>query len=382
MVAEQEIIGCDVATLLDPETGQEEENILEHLIKNRWQSLIPSHFEQNTLEGLLKRCDWRSFFSGRAIKYPGMTWNNDRKCAEDVRFSPSLAASSLKHVVDAARSLFSRFGGRHIGVQLSGGVDSSLVIGLLRACGIPFSLVGLSTERYEFRTERYVQLILAEKSERAELIDYEQCLPLSGLESVKPHAWPDISSLNFASDTAMAEACKRLGIEVLFTGSGGDVILGTEVPENPDDCDWHPQIFNYPWPKEVVYAQHGVELVSFYDDPKLINSIYNLRRGHRDDADKLWARSFFCDFLPAELVNFTYRADFWGIYVDGLQGALGKIRELHHEAHQLTNHSYFAPENLEYLLAQDLFQTNKSLYQKIESRTALSVWIHSVKNFL
>ena len=52
MVAEQEIIGCDVATLLNPETGQEEESIVEHLIKNRWQSLIPSHFEQNTLEGL------------------------------------------------------------------------------------------------------------------------------------------------------------------------------------------------------------------------------------------------------------------------------------------------------------------------------------------
>ena len=311
-----------------------------------------------------------------------MSWNSLQCRLEDLRFQPSLAVVSLGELVEAARVLFSRYEGRHIGVQLSGGVDSSIVIGLLRACGIPYSLVGLSTERYEFRTERHVQLKLAEECGNAELIDYEQCLPLAGLETVCSHAWPDLSCINFASDTCMAEACNRLGIEVLFSGSGGDVILGTAVPENPEDCDWHPQIFNYPWPKEVVYADHGVELVAFYDDPQIVNGLYNLRRGQRDDAKKLWARQFFLNFLPSELVDFTYCADFWGVYVDGLQGALNTIRNLNSQAYELTGFRYFEPSSLECLLSEDLFQTKKTLYQKIESRAVLSVWINGIAKWL
>jgi hypothetical protein len=378
----KDAIGADVARLLDPATGQEAETILEHLKINQWRCLIPTNFEQNTLQGLLHRSQWKSFFADRVVKYPGMSWNSEQCCLEDLRFQPSLAAVSLEELVESARVLFSSYEGCHIGVQLSGGVDSSIIIGLLRACGIPYSLVGLSAERYEFRTERHVQLKLAKECGNAELIDYEQCLPLTGLETVSSHAWPDLSCINFASDTCMAEACNRLGIEVLFSGSGGDVILGTAVPENPDDCDWHPQIFNYPWPKEVVYAQHGVELVSFYDDPQIVNGLYNLRRGQRDDADKLWARQFFRNFLPSELVDFTYRADFWGVYVDGLQGALNTIRNLNSRAYELTGFGYFEPSSLECLLSEDLFQTKKTLYQKIESRAALSVWINGIQKWL
>lgn len=378
----KDAIGADVARLLDPVIGQGAETIQEYLIVNHWRGLIPANFEQNTLLGLLNRSQWKSFFANRIVKYPGMSWNSLQCRLEDLRFQPSPAVVSLGELVETARVLFSRYEGRHIGVQLSGGVDSSIVIGLLRACGIPYSLVGLSTERYEFRTERHVQLKLAEECGNAELIDYEQCLPLAGLETVHSHAWPDLSSINFASDTCMAAACNRLGIEVLFSGSGGDVILGTEVPENPDDCDWHPQIFNYPWPKEVVYAQHGVELVAFYDDPQIVNGLYNLRRGQRDDAKKLWARQFFRNFLPSELVDFTYCADFWGVYVDGLQGALNTIRNLNSQAYELTGFGYFEPSSLECLLSEDLFQTKKTLYQKIESRAALSVWINGIAKWL
>ena len=180
----------------------------------------------------------------------------------------------------------------------------------------------------------------------------------------------------------MAEACNELGIEVLFSGSGGDVILGTEVPKNPEDCNWHPQIFNYSWPKEVVYAEYGVELVSFFDDPQFINCIYNLRRGHADDPDKLWARRFFRDILPRELVEYTYRADFWGLYVDGLQQSLQTIRNLHKGAYELTGDPYFMNENLEQILAEDLLQAKKVIYQKIESRAAMCAWINSLNNAL
>ena len=372
------IAGFNVAVLIDSQTGRELKSFAEYLSKNKWNNLIPSNFEQNTLEGLLNRKKWKSFFRDCLVMYPGMRWNALQQALEDPVFIPCLAPTSFDSVIKAAGALFSRFQGRHIGVQLSGGVDSSLVIGLLKANRIPYSLVGLSTQRYEFRTERHVQLKLANECGKVKLLDYEESLPLSGIETVQAHAWPDLSCINFKSDSSMAEACNELGIEVLFTGSGGDVILGTEVPKNPEDCNWHPQIFNYPWPKEVVYAKHGVELVSFFDDPQFINCIYNLRRGHSDDADKLWARRFFRDILPKELVDYTYRADFWGLYVDGLRQSLQTIRNLHKIAYELTGDAYFMNENLEKLFAEDLLQAKKVIYQKIESRAAMCAWINSL----
>lgn len=376
------ISGSRVARLIDPSSGIELDSISGYLAKNKWRSLIPSNFEQNTLDGLLHRSSWKSFFRDCLVMYPGMQWNAMQRNLEDSVFLPYLAPASFDSLVKAAGVLFSRFEGRHIGVQLSGGVDSSIIIGLLKANSIPYSLVGLSTDRYEFRTERYVQLKLADECGKAKLLDYEQYLPLSGLDTVRAHAWPDLSCINFKSDSAMAEACNELGIEVLFSGSGGDVILGIEVPENPEDCNWHPQIFNYPWPKEVVYAKYGVELVSFFGDPQFINCIYNLRRGHSDDADKLWARRFFRDILPKELVDYTYRADFWGLYVDGLRQSLQTIRNLHKIAHELSGDAYFMKENLDQLLTEDLLQAKKVIYQKIESRAAISAWINALNNAL
>ena len=374
----EELLGSRVARLLDPLTGQERELFSDYLPANKWHTLVAENFEANTLIGLLKRSDWKRIFADRIVQYPGMRWNLSLGSLEDPFFRPVIEECSLELLLHRASGVFARCAGRHIGVQLSGGVDSSIIIGLLRAFDIPYSLVGLSTERYEFRTERYVQLKLADQCGRAELIDYETCLPLSGLDQVSAHCLPDISCINFTSDTAMAEACKRLGVEVLFSGSGGDVVLGTEVPHNPVTCSWQPQIFNYTWPKEVIYAGHGVELVSFYDDQELVNGLYNMRRGQGDDGDKLWARRFFRDFLPSELVDFTYRADYWGVYVDGLQGALTTVQSLCHRAYELTGNPYFSPENLAGLLKMDLLQTDKILYQKIESRAALGTWINSL----
>ncbi len=373
-----ELLRGSVACLLDPDTGQESEPAWDYLRANKWHKSVPENFESNTLAGLLERSKWKQIFSDRVVQYPGMRWNPSLGALEDPVFDPVIEECCLEHLLRRASAVFARYAGRRIGVQLSGGVDSSIIIGLLHALEIPYSLVGLSTERYEFRTERYVQLKLADQCGRAELIDYESCLPLSGLGKVSAHCLPDISSINFASDTAMAETCNRLGIDVLFSGSGGDVVLGMEVPKDPVKCDWHPQIFNYPWPKEVVYAQHGVELVAFYDDPAIVHGLYNLRRGQGDDADKLWARTFFRGFLPGELVNFTYRADFWGVYVDGLREALTTISTLHHKAFELTGNHYFAPENLAGLLKEDLLQADKVLYQKIESRAALVAWINAL----
>ena len=85
---------------------------------------------------------------------------------------------------------------------------------------VQHGLVGLRSARYEFRTERHVQEVLAKECGDVELIDEAGCLPCAGLNRVPPHQVPDLLSLNYAQDAAMAEACRKLGIEVLLSGGG------------------------------------------------------------------------------------------------------------------------------------------------------------------
>lgn len=363
-------------------TGKQIDDFGHILMTLAWEDLSPENFEHNTLNGLLRSSEWKTPLKGVQALFPGMHWSvRERRMTCDF-FAPGRPASRLDDFVNASAEFFSRIGGRRIGVQLSGGVDSSLIVGLLQHLGIPYSLVGMSTRRYEFRTERHVQEVLAGQCSSFRLIDYEGHLPLSNVQSAPAHEYPDVSLINFSADQAMAKAAAELGVETLLSGSGGDVVLGTQVPAEPGICDWQPSVFNYPWPKDIVYAAHGVQLESFYADTGVVNCLYHLRRGHAHDPNKHWARRYFRAFLPSELCDYTYRADFWGIYMDGLASAQSELIEIHEKAYKITGHSYFEKENLEELLGKDLLlRTEKTVYQQIEARAAFSAWINLLHTY-
>ena len=361
--------------------GRAVTNFSDEVIRLSWKDLIPENFENNTLMGLLRCSGWQPVLKNFQVLYPGMHWHGEKSPINGIFFMPGKPVNGLQAFLDASCKYFSQFAGRRIGVQLSGGLDSSLIIGLLRYFNIPYALVGMTTDRYEFRTERRVQELLAMQCGAAQLIDYDIHLPLSSLEDVPAHEYPDLSSINFSADDAMANACAKLGIEVLLNGSGGDVVLGTPVRLIGDYCDWQPQIFNTVWTKDVVYAPNGVQLDAFYSDTGIVNSLFHLRRGQGEDTAKRWARNYFRDFLPSELTNYTYCADFWGVYHDGLAGAKEYILHLHQYAHEIRGNPYFESERLASLLREDLLISNKPLHQKIESRAALSCWVTSLHKF-
>lgn len=249
---------------------------------------------------------------------------------------------------------------------------------MLKHFGIPFSLVGMTTTRYEFRTERHIQNILAEWSNEVGLLDYEKHLPLFDIDKVPAFQYPDMLCLNYSADNAMALECERLGVDVLLTGNGGDNVFADEVPINPEFSTWRPQIFTDTWLNDIIYAPRGVQLVPFFGDKQVMQTIYNLRIGQPEDNAKLWARNFFRDFIPQELVNYTYCADFWGLYIDGLQKSISTVHELFDFAYNITNHSCFSKKSMKELFDQDLLNANKSMYQKIEARISLAVWLKAL----
>jgi hypothetical protein len=348
-----------------------------------WRSADFEAHEKNTLTGAGDRTDWLPIFADWFPIDEEQVWcERSRRAIDPIHIPNADTAGSMEDFLEAARTFFARFKGRKIGVQLSGGFDSSLVIGLLRHFGIPHGLVGLKSDRYEFRTERVIQKYLASQNLEVELLDERACLPCSRLGEVPPHQVPDLLSLNHAQDLDMALACKRLGIEVLLSGGGGDNLLGQAVPVDPASCLWRPQTFTDPFPVDIVYRPRGIELLSFFSDLGIVDACYRLRRGHEDDHRKLWAREFFQQFVPRELVDYHYCTDFWGRSIDGLALALNEIRRLHREALGYTGNPYFGEDRLEALIAEDIYRPRKELYQRIEARSSAAVWVCSLAKWL
>jgi len=361
-------------------SGEVFSDLCKQLEQGLWRDIIPENYEYNTMQGLLKRPTWKPELKDVLPIYPRMKWCKEKKQLQDPYFIPVKQETSLKDFLMAAESFFAKYSDKKIGVQLSGGLDSSIIIGLLKYFDIPFSLVGMYSNRYEFRTERRVQHILAEWGYPTSLIKYENHLPFFDLEKIPPFQHPDHLSLNYSANNVMAVECEKLGIDILLTGNGGDNVFSDEVPENPEYCRWKPQVFIDTWLNDIVYAPQGVKLIPFYGDSQIMGAIYNLRIGQKEDNTKIWARNFFKDFLPVELVNYTYCADFWGLYISGLQNSLFIVRKLCTRAYEFTEHPYFSDIAISEMFNQDLLNAEKTMYQKIESRISLATWINALIN--
>ena len=359
-------------------TGDLHAEIWEALRDGYWRSADFVAHETNTLNGVRARAHIVPVLADLIPIELGQTWNRLEKQINEVKFTPNTFECGLDEFLGRSEKFFKNFADMRIGVQLSGGVDSSLIIGLLKYFKISHSLVGFCTDRYEFRTESFIQKLLANQAERSQLINYEDFLPYSGLFGVIPHQLPNLSSAGLATDQAMASNCVDLGVDILLTGCGGDVAFGNEV--HSDKCLWIPAIFNDSWLQDMVYTPKGVHVVSFFSDHEILECLWNLRLGQKADPRKLWARNFFRDFLPRELVDYTYKADFWGLYIDGLNNSLPEIRNIHKKAYELSCNHYFEEENLNQILKNDLYNCDQKLYQKLEAKISSAVWINSILN--
>lgn len=358
--------------------GEIHTDIYKSLSEGLWRDLSPENYEYNVMQGLLNRPNCKPVLKDILPIYPEMRWNSEKKQLEDPYLIPIKRETSLKDFLIAAKSFFDTFSNKKIGVQLSGGLDSSIIIALLKHFGIPFSLIGMSSSQYEFRTERHIQHILAEWSNDVSLLDYEKHLPLFDIDKVPAFQYPDMLCLNYSADNAMALECERLGVDILLTGNGGDNVFTDNVPENPELSTWLPQIFTDTWLNDIIYTPKGVQLVPFFGDKQVMQTLYNLRLGQPEDNAKLWARNFFRDFIPKELVNYTYCADFWGLYISGLQKSIPTVHKLLNRAYDLTNHHCFSDKVVDELFNQDLLNAHKSMYQKIEARISLAVWLNAL----
>lgn len=265
---------------------------------------------------------------------------------------------------------------KKISVQLSGGLDSSLIIGILKHFEINPILIGMRNERYEFRTERIIQDEISEKISSAILINDDDYLPFSRLFEVPPHFLPNTSSIFYSSEMAMADKCKENGIEIVFNGMGLDSILCLEA-NILNAKFWHPWMYDNNWFNENIYSPLGIKFMSGAYSNELVNIIWNLRQGLKEDNDKRWARDFFSRFIPEKLVKYRYKADHAGLLIDGIETSFQEIKNIFEIAYSKTNIERFSINQFK-ILFNNYHRNNDHQIKLILSRVSYAVWINSL----
>ena len=360
-------------------TGEFQTDIVSELRAGLWQSYNIDNRLYNDSIGEMRITEWRELFPGITPIMPGFRYDAVAKKMEEDRFVPRQREMSMKLFLETVERYFARFEGKKIGVHLSGGLDSSLIIVLLRHFGIPFNLYGMVNDRYEFRTERRIQDLLAPLGEKTVYVDVEEHPFYNLLDKYPFHQIPDSYIKSIDTATVIAESAGSDGVEVVFGGQGADTLFVDEILTEPGAVSFNiGNEFAVPWEQDLIYRPRGVELVSFYGDPEIIEAIYNLRLGKGEDAWKLWARNFFKEFLPRELSEYHYVADFNGLSLSGLEQAKPTVARLFEEAYDLIKHPIFSPENTRVMRETNVFEFDYKLYTAYCARISIAVWLHAL----
>ena len=134
----------------------------------------------------------------------------------------------------------------------------------------------------------------------------------------------------------------------------------------------------FPWDEDFIYKPLGMELISMYSDMTIIDQITSLRSGEKEDPLKLWARGFFRRYLPKELSDFTYSADFFGLSMDGLNMAKPVIKLLFEEAYDYIKHPIFSAKGIKRMLRTDVFSLEYKTYCELCTKISIATWLHSL----
>lgn len=294
-------------------------------------------------------------------------------------YTPQHSPCTLNSFIDLASEFFESLHARRIGVHLSGGLDSSIIICLLKKLGIDFVPIGFESQTFEFRTERRIQQLLAPYGSDSELIDLENITFYSGLDSIPPHQKPLGTIKSYNSTSALVQAFARRGCDVVLTGQGGDSLFVDPV-DNPADLSFNiGNEFDNPEENELYYRPHGIRLISFYGQKRIIDAISTASAGRKTDPLKTWAREWFSPILPLELSRFTYAADFLGLTMWGLDRMRPVMRKLFRHSFEVTGSHFFSPEETDRFVSSDIFSFEYRDYIRFCSLLSIAVWHYSLR---
>lgn len=335
--------------------------------------------DYNIDQGLLPRGETQktaNLFPSIIAIYPGYALNIHSLQLKEQLYYPTPVNADINSFLSAAEQFFRGFANQKIGVHLSGGLDSSLIICLLKHLNIDFVAIGLTSNRYEFRTESVIQHKLLDYAETGALINIDDYPFFSGLSDMPKHPIPDTFIKMHKANTALANEFAKRGVTTVLTGQGGDTLFGEEVDNS---CGYNIEsVFKIPWEQEYIYGPLGIDLISFYADYNIINQIHSLRKGLGLDPRKLWCRNFFRGILPSELADYCYTGNFFGYSTSGLVLAKRKIVDLFEEAYVYSSHPAFSMRAIKEFKENDLLNLSFQEYSRLCAKISIAVWYHAL----
>lgn len=367
------------------QTNRIEPDIWTHLKRGMWRDFNIDAYLDNERQyaSLVEHKDQirnQLMFPHYAIIEPGHTWNHEKQDTE-IEYTPIALKEGCSRdtLMIAVEEYFSRFEGERLGVHLSGGLDSSIIMAWLRELGIPFVAIGFKSNRWEFRTERRVQEAMAEYASHAELIDIDEHPFYSHIEGCPKCQTPyGVAFKDFDISRAIVGRFKELGVTTVFSGQGGDSLFVKPVRKGFPLSLAIGDEFEVSGENDLYYAPAGMRLLVPYSDMNIIQQIASLRIGEQEDVSKWWARSYFRDILPRELSQYRYVADMFGLSQSGLEMAKPNTKRLFDEANELTGNRNFTPAETERFLECNVFEMEFKSYVDYCARLSVAAWLHAL----
>lgn len=270
---------------------------------------------------------------------------------------------------------------KKVAIELSGGLDTSLVIEYFLGKKIDISLIGFISDRWEFRTERAIQEYYLNRVENYELLSYEECSAFSNLLKCPPHPVPQQESLFYDRHKLMAGKVSSLKCEYLFSGEAGDQIFGFPADEIKVN-QFLPNGYGYwslaeQWNAQYIYKKHHVNYISALGVGLIPSYLLSKRCGSKADHMKLWVRNELSNMLPTMLSKYAYKGFHDGWVSDGLKFAYNDIEIMSELSYRLTRHKALDPSRFlnEIKVYSSLSEKEKSTFL---TKLSLVNWIHSL----
>lgn len=356
------------------------------IINSIWQCLEQGMWQELNIENFLFNSSLPSCYLNQEKPLfpfiqqiqPGTQLDSKTGALRLNQYTPQYREWSWDSFLSICNDYFLSLGAKQIGVHLSGGFDSSLIMCILKKLQIPFIAIGMKSDTYEFRSERKVQDTLLNYASGGELISFQDHPFYSKLAEVPKHQIPDSHIKSYSSAMAMAKAFHKHGCDVVLSGQGGDSLFVNEIESLcntkfniADEFENYPEQYRF-------YEKQDIRLASFFAHKPIIDIICSARIGKSDDSLKRWARNWFREILPSELTDFTYCADYFGLSMSGLEQAKPTISDLMNEAYQYTGYHLFNSKNIKRFINQDVYSFEYNDYIKYCSLISVAVWYHSL----
>lgn len=338
--------------------------------------------EKNISNFFSRPDQYQEVIDGVSLVPPRSRWKFDGNkfhCLNE-RIVSSNFTNQKSELLQITERLSSVFENKKIAIELSGGLDTSLVIGIIKHLGFDPFLVGMRSSRYELRTESFIQDIYADSFKNVCLLNANDSLPFSNLKTTPLHQYPSSSSLYYTHALRIAKECEKQETNIILSGMGFDALLCESVNKTENNTmpkNWYTWMLDDNWFRENIYSKYNMSYSSGAASQLIIKSIWALRKTQNEDIKKWWARNAFKEYLPTELVNYSYKADNSGGFLDGFLNARNDISDIFNVAHEITKFKEFNQNELNALYANvHLVDENKD--KLILSRVSFANWIYGL----